>query len=717
MEHIYIDETGKFEGVRPEAGCFIGGFVGPVDPASTVTMLRRIVDSLIAEGLFAVGAEPHALHATDLRKTPHAIERVRALAAEAFARHPRVRLIRCSWFADADVDVSLGADARGFTRYQRMWVTLVRHVAWHAYWSEDDRTGLTVHTAQRSFPIAEMANGDHELLSAYEPLRMGAENGVRVIGSEQLPQLLRDLLSRKGGRPFERPIAAAKVGSALRDVTWAKIDRDPWLAGLLLADLACDLMRSQHAPGKDLDLPYSPAWSRLEELFDWSWRSTDALEQLVDYAVGKTFVAGPPELIGLLRAHAAGFASALCKQRAPLVRASALGIVRTELAQKQASFPRAEFLFGRQGLPELARDAEDVDEIVQRFVLATHSGRDAADVRSTLRSRLDQLQATQLDATLRHLESVAFLAVSHQDDFDFEEAVAIARPWIERAQRIARDFPGAKWTDLGRLLSNYAQSLACRGQQADLVEAAGAMRAAREHLTSFLDLAQWACHAANVAALTGDEELRRASWTQLFGAAEVDKGVDYLLGVKLKAGQHLVPLFAATVVTRTALVGTDAFAAALKKRLQDRTTWQQLVRGIEAAADGHPLERYARHLAELAPRQEGSAVDDLVQRAVHAFGDLDTSHVAPFQGACTYAAVALARQRHGDAERAQRLAEQVLPTLRRRFARDEWAVPSALCEVEGNELGWFLESVQGLERGADESSLAAFVERFRFEWR
>lgn len=717
MEYIYIDETGRFEGERPEPGCFIGGFVGPIEPAAAVGLLRKIVDTLIAEGMFAMGAEPHALHATDLRKEPRAIERVRALAAEAFAKNPRVHLIRCGWFADADIDVSVGADARGFTRYQRMWVTLIRHAAWHAYWSLDEREGLVVHTAQRSFPIAEMARGEHELLRAYESLRMGADNGVRVIGPEQLPQLLRDLLSRKGGRPFERPISAAKVGSGLREVTWAKIDKEPGLAGLLLADLACDLMRAASHNCPELHIPYAPAWSRLEDLFDWSGRSTDALQQLVDLAVGKTYLAGDSELVGLLQTHAAGFVSALAKQPSPLVRAAALTIVRNELAQKEARFPRSELLLGKQGLPELAGDAQDFDEIVQRFVLATHSGRDAAATRSSLRSRLGQLQATQLDATLRHLESVAFLAVSHQDEFEFEDAVEIARPWVERAQRIARECPGAKWTDLGRLLSNYAQSLACRGIQNDLVESVAAMRAARDHLTTSLDLAQWGCHAANVAAVAGDEELRRASWDQLFGAPEVDKGIDYLLGVRLRRGQPLVSLFAATAVTRTAIIGTDAFARALRERLQDRATWQHLVRGIEEADDGHPLERYARHLAELAPRQEGALVDALVRRSVHAFGDLDVSHVAPFQGACTYAAVALARFRQGDAAHAKQLAAEVLPTLRGRFARDDWAAPSALCEVEGNEGGWFLEAVQGLERGADESSLAAFVERFRFEWR
>ncbi len=714
MEHLYLDESGSFEGATPEPGCFIGGFLTTSPPDHVARVLRDLADRLVTAGVLPAGAEPKQLHVTDLRRYPEKMTVFREHSVAALDQLADLKLVSCRWFGDADVLVGDAADARAFNRFLRMWTTLLRNLVGCAWWPGGD---LHVHTAQRSIPKVQVEGQDWTLMGAFSTSGTTDEGMVKVVGGEQLPQLLRGLDTARARGPFARRVTAADVGG-ISSATWRAVERDTTLAGLLLADIACEQIRDGGHPERwpHAAVAYTPAWDRLEGLVDWCTRAPEALGDLLDLAERTTSLDADPEVADLARAWANSLVEALLRGADRPLRSVAVGIARAELARKEARFRRTDRIFAT--LPAPPVDADHLDEWVQRTIHANHSGEAGGEKRDVLRHHLEGLRSTSLDAVLGHLESIAVLAVGYQDDFDFDEAIAVARPWLDRGLSVAELFPEARWTDLGRLASNLAQSLACRAGSADLEEGARLMRLARHHLNHPIDLSQWGCHAANLAALADDTDLRDQAWVQLFGGPEADRGLDYVAGLRFAAGQPLHSLFAATVVTRTALVGRDAFAQRLRDRLSSTDLWFGLVAAVASADDGHPLERYLRHLAELAPTEAGAdQVTALTERSVNAFGEPSASLVAPLQGACTYAAVALARLRLGDTATGQDLGDRVLPTLMKRFEHNPWAAPTVLCVEEGCESGWLLDAARALQGGVTSSSLTAFVSRFRYEWR
>ena len=722
MDYLYLDESGQFEGHDVSRSTFVGGLLTTSPPREVARVTRDLAAALVHAGVFPSTPEAKALHATEIRRDSTRLLASRRCTIEALSRLADLRLVSCRWFADTHHGLQLTSDAIAFNRFMRMWRTLVRHVAWFPWWQGGE---LTVWTAQRSFPLAELSEGSRRYADGFLRTRLGHDGpaGIRVAGEEQLPNMLRELDDAPASVPRSRPVGCAGAAS-ISSATWERIDTCPEIAGLLLADLACDLIKQRPSGIGDrvadlklqrwehLDVAYSPVWRRLSDLLRWSNRSDDALAELLDLALGIRPLHEEDEIAAAGRRYA--HRAVRAQLREPGTRSAAVQVAKGELATKTGRYPRTDLLFDSLPCPDLT--AETLDEWVQRAVHANHRGSAGGEGRDPLEGRLDQLLDTDVDAALSHLESIAVLAVSYQDEFDFERAVEVAEPRFERARQVANLFPDARWTDFGRLASNLAQSLASRSEGDDLARASDMMHLARRHLESVGDLGQWACHGANIAALSGDTSLRRTTWTHLFGAESPEAGLDDLLSHTFDGTNHF-RLFQATVVTRTALVGTDPFAAKLRDRLGSPDLWFTLLERTRRARKSHPLERYLRHLAELAPAEAHDQVEALAERSVHAFGNLDTDHATPLQGACTWATVALSRYRLGRPELGKRLGEKVLETLNRRFADNAWACPSVLCRVEGLESGWLLAAVERLEAGVTEDSLAAFVERFRLEWR
>ncbi|HHO52493.1 MAG TPA: hypothetical protein ENK18_16905 [Deltaproteobacteria bacterium] len=715
MEWLYLDESGSFEGPTPEAGCFVGGLLTTSPPAAVAGRLRALVDDLVRDGLIKVRTEPSGLHATDLRCAlgGSKLELLRSRCVEALGGLDALRLASCRWVADAEISVAQASDARAFNRYLRMWGTLVRHAAWYPWW---EAPPLQICTAQRSFPRAELSADDRLLADAYRPQQLGGRPGVRVAGEEQLPQMLRGLVGHLPRAPFARPIAGAQVGRSLDRATWRSVEAAPHLAGLLFADLVCDLIRSGAAPQRweHLEIAYHPGWQEFEELARACTDAGDALEALLAVALGEAWLTGGPAVVERGRVYADRLIGGVLGAAGPRIQALAVEVASRDLGRREARSPRADRIFGPGGLSEPPLEAGHLREWVERTIWANHRGDVGGGRQEGVARRLVALMDLEVEAALEHLENVAHLAVAHQDDFDLEAAVALVEPWQQRAASVAGLFPGGRWAAFGRLTSNLAQSLAMRRADGDLERAVALMGVARRHLHGPLDLDQWACHAANLAALAGDALLLESAWVELFGSADPDAGIEHLIGHRFGPGERLTPLFRSTVVTRTARVGRGPVADALRGRLADPGLWLGLVDRITGADDGHPLERYLRHLAELAPAGEGAQAEALVERAL---GVLPGSRVAPLQGSCTCAAVALARLRLGDQARAQALGARVLPILLQRFEANPWAAPTVLCLEKGLEGGWLLGAVQGLQREITAETLGAFVERFRYEWR
>jgi hypothetical protein len=228
-------------------------------------------------------------------------------------------------------------------------------------------------------------------------------------------------------------------------------------------------------------------------------------------------------------------------------------------------------------------------------------------------------------------------------------------------------------------------------------------------------LAQWACHAGNLAAEVGDEALFGEACALLFPAPEIELAVDVMLRTVFVAEEPAYQLFGFSMLTRAAL--TDGFSLAPKIRnlLNQPGRWDRLVDNVSKVTPQHPLELYARHLYRLAPETHADEAERVLQQALSGFGNTKPNRIADLLGAGTLAWAALRDLEQGQEQRAEARREKLLSRFKRVFEDNEWV--SCTTYHAESESGWFYDAVEQLERELSRESLSAFIERFRFEFR
>jgi hypothetical protein len=725
VEYLYVDESGEFErdAVLPRTS-LVGGFVTTGSPPSVLATLRSLHAALRAAPALAkhVGERPD-LHGRDLLPALDAAGHLDAfwqLVADHLRRLPDVHLVSAHYLRDAEVLVGVASDRRAFNRYLRMWQTLVRNVAHAAPWPSSDGSGeLAVCTAQRSLPLAELRQEDVPLASVHEAMRFRDQvEGVRVADTAQLPHLLRGIADRRSRAVHARRLRSADVETP--NATWAQLEREPLKAGLILADLACGLLRRTVVAGvQDLRFPpvfrvaYDPDWSRYEWLAEAAPTSRDALDELLTLA---TRTAEPvSEIDAWLGAASRALALSLARAAGaqPTLRGLLVATCQAELDAKTGAFPRCELVFGPGALPPAPATPDAFDEHVARLTFANHAGRDVdrAAVRRLVETLLDQ----DVGLLLGRGEALAHLSVGLRDEFDYDEAVRLLEPWHARAQRVLGALgTGARWTTYGRVASCLAQNYAYRQEPGDLERACAIYRDVRRHLTSDSDLGQWACHAGNLGIIAGDDALLDDGLTYLFGTSDVGTVMSALEGARFTRDGPSGRLFAFTVVSRASAIGETPTCRALRGALEDRKRWQRLVENILDAPRRHPLELYARHLLEVAPPDADT--EDLLSMGLEAAPG--NERVPSLCRAATLAVSArrlFAAGRRADGEACARRA---LSTFLVPFERNEWCSPMTYMPSDGDDsIGWFTTTIRELGSSPTAPQIDRLLARFRYEWR
>lgn len=741
METLYLDESGRFEGTRAEVQTtFVGGFLTTDDPARVCDALVALRDDLRAAPRLAHVAaklhEPRDLHATELRRSldEGSLAEVRALVLRRLRGLAGFRFVSTHYFSDADVTVELAQDGRGANRFLRMWQTTVRNALNHQPWPGDG--SLSVCTAQRSLPEEALKGGDLGPLLTYRRVELSKDEktglvteGFRVASNEQIPTMLAGILGRGSAAPFARTLQGAWAGKSSGSIKAEDLESEPRYAGLLLADLACDLLREQleRAEGSGPRWPwfkiaYDPRWERYERLCEAAHESPRALRGLFellevtpadDAAYACVWRAAEDLLSSFVARARVDAKRPPHEQKARrALRGLLLGVARDELARKEGAFPRCERLLGSGGLDgPAALESSTVEEAILRLEYQNHTGRDVGAERDDLVRDVQALFARDLDAFFLHGEGLAHLAVSFQDEFDYDQAERVARVFLDRADPIAQ---GGVWTVYGRALSNLAQTLAYRQQPGDLPQAIELMRRARSHLREGVDLSQWGCHAGNLAALVGDDALLGDALDLLFKTRDVEALVHVLREARFGPGDMNTPLFSFSVLTRLALVGRGPLAEALSAALREPGCWARLFDNVRDAQASHPLELYARHLLELAPddcAQEQAVLDV----ALRGFGNTERSRVADLLQSGAHAAHAARLFRLGRDDAARAAAGRAVETFLRPF--DVSPYGSTTTYWEEMESGWFFDAVRALRETPSATTVEAYLERFRYEWR
>lgn len=730
MEHLYIDESGEFErdAVQPWTS-LVGGFVTTAAPSALVERLRGLHSALRADpelGKF-VGPRPD-LHGRDLLPRLDRAGLVHAFWAKVAAhlrQLPSVRLVAVHYVRDADVLVGVAADGRAFNRFLRMWQTLVRNVVHLQPWpAPASPAEVAVTTAQRSFPLDELADKDRVLAQAHQASRFqDRREAVRVADLAQLPHLLRGLADRRSHAIHARRLAAAQVSTPVAD-DWPALEREPARAGLVLADLACGLLRwtvAGEAVGLDVPpafrIAYDPGWERYEWLCEAAPISLDALVDLLDLASRPEPAASRVE--GWIRAVGAELARALARAGGgrTALRRLLVEACRAELETKQGSYPRCAIVFASGALPPLdpagASKGDVFDEQLARLAFANHSGRDVDG--GAVRRLVEDHLADDVDLLLGHGESLAHVAVGLRDEFDYDESVRVLKPWVERAHLILGALePEARWTTYGRVASCLAQNYAFRQAPGDLGRALELHRAVKVHLGGARDLGQWACHAGNLAVVAGDDALLQEALEHLFGAAGVPEIMGALEGKRFLPDEFPVRLFAFTVASRAAALGTSPMCTSLRAAFMEPARWAHLVENLEGCARTHPLELYARHLLELCPpdRDAAPALEIALEAA------RGEARVPSLSRAATLAAAARLSFRGGRADEGSELARRALAECMIPFEHNPWCSFSTFAPPDYDDTeGWFTSSLRALQRRAGSDEVDGFLERFRFEWR
>lgn len=745
MEYLYIDESGEFErdAVAPLTS-LVGGLVTTAPPALVLTAVRGLHADLCAHPALGkhVGERPDDLHGRDLLPALDDAGHVDAfwsLISDHLHDLPDVHLVAVHHLRDAEVLVGVAADRRAFNRYLRMWQTLVRNVVHLAPWpAPASPAEVTVCTAQRSLPLVELRGEDADLAAAYGSMQFADDSeGLRVSDEAQLPGLLRGVADRTSHALHARRLRSAAV-DAPRAATWKQLEREPLKAGLMLADLACGLLRWTVDRGAtaaaELRLPpifrvaYDPAWARYEWLAEAAPASGDALAELLTLAVAPGPTSSATDVRSDLGATADAWLRDACRSLAtsltrvasdrPKLRTLLVAACQAELDLKAGAFPRCELVF----TPGALAPSNGFDEQVARLTFANHAGRDVD------RSAVRRLVEAHLDADAGLLlgrgEALAHLSVGLRDEFDYDEAVAVLEPWCARADRVLAALgSGARWTAYGRVTSCLAQNLAYRqhpgdaGHPSDLVRACALARVARPHLSTESDLAQWACHAGNLGVVAADDDLLRDALTHLFGGPDVPTLTSALEGARFTRHGPAVRLFAFTVVSRAAALGHTPLCQALRDVLADPTRWRRLVDNVRDAPRHHPLELYARHLLELAP---STATDAEVAEVLDLSLDASpgAARVPSLGRAATLAVHARRLFSLGQPSEAQAAARRAHSTFLRPFEHNEWCSPTTLDPAGyDTSLGWFTAAVRALTDAANQTEVDAFLARFRFEWR
>lgn len=746
MEYLYIDESGDFErdAVAPLTS-LVGGLVTTAPPSAVLTALRGLHAALRAHPAVGkhVGERPDDLHGRDLLPAlddTGLVDAFWSVVSDHLHALPDVHLVAVHHLRDAEVLVGVAADRRAFNRYLRMWQTLVRNVVHLAPWpAPASPAEVTVCTAQRSLPFVELRREDADLAAAYGSMQFADDSqGLRVSDEAQLPGLLRGVADRTSHALHARRLRSAAVDTP-RAATWKQLEREPLKAGLMLADLACGLLRWTVDRGAtavaELRLPpnfrvaYDPAWARYEWLAESAPTSGDALAELLTLAVGpRPTSSDTPDAKSDLGATANAWLHDACRSLVtsltrvaaprPKLRALLVTACQAELDLKAGAFPRCELVFA----PGALAPSNDFDEQVARLTFANHAGRDVD------RSAVRRLVEAHLDADAGLLlgrgEALAHLSVGLRDEFDYDEAVAVLEPWCARADRVLEALgSGARWTAYGRVTSCLAQNLAYRQapgdeeRPSDLVRACALARAARPHLSTDSDLAQWACHAGNLGIVAADDDLLRDALTHLFGNPDVTTVTSALEGARFTRHDSAVRLFAFTVVSRAAALGGTPLCQALRDVLADSIRWRRLVNNVRDAPRHHPLELYARHLLELAP---STATDAEVAEILSL--SLDASpggtRVPSLGRAATLAAHARRLFSLGRPADAHAAARRALSTFLAPFEHNEWCSPTTLAPADYDEsMGWFTATVRAMTVTANLVEVEAFLARFRFEWR
>lgn len=726
VERIFLDESGAFEGLEAEhRGAIVGGFVTTASPTDCVAALHRLVTALTREPQLAAGppgwlAEPSGLH---VRELPVEIDKgvFQSVCLKHLRDLPGFLLVGIRHYRDADVSVA--GDAWGAFRFLRMWQTAVRNLV--RYRPDRGEDEVAVHTAQRTVPESRF---DAAVLPALRPCFARAhlgptEPGLRIMSQAQMDRTLVGVADAPTGAPFPRTLREAVAGSTLHRVTWARIAAEPALAGLVLADVACDLVRLAFTAPPGVEDPlalcpkfliaYDPTWQEYELACETVATSPSALARIVERVVGPIPEAAPQRLLHVALQNLVR-SVVNSAQPGTALREALLEIARAELGRKEGRFPRCEWLFSPTGLPPVGSPgATNLDEWILRTEYRNHTGHDPRDLHALLGS-ISTLLDSEMEALFTKGEALAHLAVSLQDAFDYDEAESVVRDYVDRASTVLAALPvpqrHAPWTSLGRVLSNLAQTLSYRQNPDDIDRARDLFMQARPHLARPIDLSQWACHAGNFAVVAHDLELLKQCLVTLDLPTDVQRLTTHMCGLQLTRGQAASRLFAFSMVTRAAVLWEEDFGQDLRNSLEGECGH---LLGRVRRAGSHPVEMYARHLLELT--NDPQVEQDAFKLALDGFGNQHPSLVADTVNAGTLAAYAAKLFRTQRPELARQVGATIVTTFLRAFKQNPWVSCSAYCEE--TQQGWFFEALQALNANVTDETVSGFLERFRYEWR
>lgn len=735
MEYLYLDESGQFEGKQAKpVETFVGGFITTAEPPKVARAFERLFQAATADpqlpALHSL-ADPSGLHMLGLYKAlgDAELDSFRRLALRHLRDLDGLRFVSTHYFEDTHAEFEGARDAHGAHRFIRMWQATLRNVLY--YQPEPGDLALNVYTAQRSIPLDLLEAKERFYMQSFQVVPMGDREGFKVVSSEQVPRLLLGVLSRGTSAQFPRSFQNADVGGPLTRVTQRQIERQPFLSGLLLADIACDLINLRESGAETevakavkgcraLRMAYHPSWERYERLCESAGDSRCALEELIGLALE---VESSPTTAGAwLSSAASALLTSMLQRAAPRapLRAHFLAIADSELRRKEGRFPACERILGEGGLRRPAAiDEVSFDEWILRIAYGNHTGREAADERSRLEAGLLEVLDSNVEALLHRGEDLAHLAVNHQDEFDYDTAAALAEGYLERVrpvfELVVQGRRGSHWTTYGRVLSNLAQTYAYRQADGDLDRARELMRQARPHMVSWLDRSQWGCHAGNLAGLVGDEGLLVEALDVLFETHVPDRLTERMTSLRFGPESRTEALFGLTVLTRLAVQGGGTLADELRARLAHAPTWRTLFDNVRDARPTHPLELYARHLLELAPAECADQEAEVLGLALRGFGNRQESRVANTLNAGTLVAYAIKLTRRGAKEQAQQQVWVALQTFDRSFAENPYV--STTTYYADMESGWFFEAHRALTANPSTSALEAFLSLYRYEWR
>lgn len=736
MEYLYLDESGRFEGATPKTvKTLVGGFLSTSPPEAVATALGKLLEAVRGEELLHAklgNVAANELHLLELypKLQEEELLALRLHVLRTLRGLGGLRFVSTHYFADSEVSVGSSSDHEGPQRFLRMWRSTVRNVL--HYQPQPGAGQLTLFSAQRSLPADVLeATVEARYLMHLPAAHVSGRGGYSIVSEGQIPQLLLGVLSRGTAAPFPRRFHHMAVGRSLQSISQRGIEKQPFLAGLLLSDMACDLIRHAASGAQDeaavatrscatFRIAYHPIWERYERLCEGASDSSHALEELVELSIAADLPDGTPE--AWLQAAARTLLRSLfsAAQDAGALRDRLVAIAKRELDTKTGHYPRCALILGSGGLRRTREGGTHAfEEWICRTAYANHTGREAGASREAMITELQDSLASDVGAFLAHGESLAVFAVSLQDECSYDEAATLVEPWVKDSRKaynaIAADRPGARWLIYGRTLSNLAQTYAYRQAEGDLERAAALLREARPHMQEQIDLSQWGCHALNLAGLLGEEELQRDALQVLYRTDKVSDLLEKLVEIRFGPETPTYHLFGFSALTRLAIKGRGVLAEALRERLTSPEIWETLFANIREVAHVHPVELYTRHLIELAPPSCAEQEEELLALSLAGFGNAPNQRVLNVLQAGSHAAYGLKLAARGETEKAQSQAGIALEVFRSPFKDEPWISMSTYSGDAG--IGWFDAAVEGLVTSPRAEALKKFLGCFRYEWR